>query len=176
MCLVLTFLTLCAGLNTKSGYTTLEREELQFFRDRLLREAGSGNDNQAGIRKAYRRIAQRLNRNLFGSRTKLDFQLKILNLAKDALVGGGHSIFDREPSVDMEAGYELPEGRRASDDLRRQFMEWQIHAVEEGISYAPDPESAVPRAAFDAEMENATFASQWNVFSAPENVRRLDVT
>ena len=61
------------------GTTKVEQAELKVARDRLVREAGD-DLNKENLRKAYRKIALRLNANLWQKTDTLEFQMQMLNL------------------------------------------------------------------------------------------------
>lgn len=94
MCVPVFFCTgFCAAQGSQKqeasdeGPDRFEASEVNFARERLVREAGSRLDAEQ-IRKAYRKLALRLSQTLYGQGQTLETQLRLLNLAKDALVRG----------------------------------------------------------------------------------------
>ncbi|CAJ1402622.1 unnamed protein product [Effrenium voratum] len=75
------------------GLTRLEQEELAFMKSSLKREIDDAppvedqslHGQEKAIRRAYRNIARRFRRNIFEDQVKFDFQMRILNLAKEKL-------------------------------------------------------------------------------------------
>eukprot|EP00927_Polykrikos_kofoidii_P083272 TRINITY_DN8491_c0_g1_i1.p1 TRINITY_DN8491_c0_g1~~TRINITY_DN8491_c0_g1_i1.p1 ORF type:complete len:1851 (-),score=371.48 TRINITY_DN8491_c0_g1_i1:296-5575(-) len=148
--LVLVFLVQrCGGLPSGDKLRNLEREELDFARNSLLRELQSksigGQLEENAIRRAHRKIALRYRQNLMGSNTeKFEFQMRVLNLARDALVRGevSSSTADgeggngsREDSGPEGPGRELPAGSRMSEDILKQIFSWQEYALEENVRF-----------------------------------------
>ncbi|CAE8593763.1 unnamed protein product, partial [Polarella glacialis] len=99
------------------------------------------------IRRAYRNIARRYKRNIFNDPAKFEFQMRILNLAKEALVKGEQMGSDgwnsdedeEDENVPRGPGRELSSGSRASDEILKQIHSWQEFALEEGVRF-DDPE------------------------------------
>eukprot|EP00931_Biecheleriopsis_adriatica_P048244 TRINITY_DN27879_c0_g1_i1.p1 TRINITY_DN27879_c0_g1~~TRINITY_DN27879_c0_g1_i1.p1 ORF type:complete len:1796 (-),score=448.97 TRINITY_DN27879_c0_g1_i1:65-5374(-) len=163
-----------------SGLSRLEQEELAFMRNSLKREiddakdptqADSPQSQENAIRRAYRNIARRFKRNIFNDQAKFEFQMRILNLAKEALVKGeglgaegwGEDEDDEEDeNATKGSGRELPGSGRASDDILKQIHGWQEFALEEGVRF-DDPDKAF----FIGHTQHAyreAFAANWSKF------------
>ncbi|CAK9072509.1 Uncharacterized protein SCF082_LOCUS35655 [Durusdinium trenchii] len=168
-----------------SGLTRLEQEELAFMKSSLKREIDDATDpahedtslhgQEKKIRKAYRNIARRFKRNIFDDQVKFEFQMRILNLAKEALMKGdglgasGWAEEDEEEEDDNEtrgSGRELPGTSRASDEILKNIHSWQELALEEGVRF-DDPEQGY----FVGHTQHAyrdAFAGNWSKFLREE--------
>eukprot|EP00435_Cladocopium_sp_Y103_P074394 s24_g48.t1 len=166
-----------------SGLTRLEQEELAFMKSSLKREMDDASDpvhdslhgQEKAIRKAYRNIARRFKRNIFDDQVKFEFQMRILNLAKEALMKGdglgaeGWADEDDEEEDENATkgpGRELPGGSRSSDDILKQIHGWQEFALEEGIRF-DDPDKAF----FIGHTQHGyrdAFAGNWSQFLREE--------
>eukprot|EP00930_Biecheleria_cincta_P002849 TRINITY_DN10382_c0_g1_i1.p1 TRINITY_DN10382_c0_g1~~TRINITY_DN10382_c0_g1_i1.p1 ORF type:complete len:1759 (-),score=371.24 TRINITY_DN10382_c0_g1_i1:14-5290(-) len=135
-------------------------------------KAETAQEQENAIRRAYRNIARRYRKNIFNDPEKFDFQMRILNLAKEAMVRGeglgadGWGEDDEEDKEDANAtkgpGRELPGSARASDDILRQMHSWQEYALEEGVRF-DDPDKPF----FIGHTQHAfrdAFASNWSHF------------
>eukprot|EP00443_Scrippsiella_acuminata_P089336 CAMPEP_0115429882 /NCGR_PEP_ID=MMETSP0271-20121206/30752_1 /TAXON_ID=71861 /ORGANISM="Scrippsiella trochoidea, Strain CCMP3099" /LENGTH=1216 /DNA_ID=CAMNT_0002855081 /DNA_START=83 /DNA_END=3729 /DNA_ORIENTATION=+ len=138
------------------GLSRLEQEEVTFMRSSLKREMeelgggfqfeGAEDDREKAIRRAYRNIARRYKRNIFSDPDKFEFQMRILNLARDHLVQGEHlgadgwgGGGDEDSNETVGPGHELGFGSRASDEILKQMHSWQEYGLEEGVHF-DDPE------------------------------------
>eukprot|EP00929_Paragymnodinium_shiwhaense_P025650 TRINITY_DN15454_c0_g1_i1.p1 TRINITY_DN15454_c0_g1~~TRINITY_DN15454_c0_g1_i1.p1 ORF type:complete len:1851 (+),score=381.48 TRINITY_DN15454_c0_g1_i1:173-5725(+) len=140
-------------------FAKFEKEELAFAKKSLLRELTTSGGSSTGvldenvIRRAHRKIALRYRQHLLNTDTdKFDFQMRILNLARDALVRGEHpggatstggsdagDGDDEEEGMEPGSGRELPAGSRMSEDILKQIYSWQEYALEEGVRFdSPD--------------------------------------
>ncbi|CAD7953307.1 unnamed protein product [Amoebophrya sp. A25] len=140
-----TFLPLLEGVHG-GAFSRFESAEIGFARDRLVREAGTKTDKE-DIRKAYRRLALRLNQNLYGKNSQLEAQMRMLNLAKDALIKGEKLSADDDVAAaadkgeHVEEGRQLGAGKRLSEDIAKSMRGWQEEAVENGVRFDdPDDE------------------------------------
>lgn len=172
--LLLLLLSVCHSVAKEpTGLSRLELEEIAFMRSSLLREVGDTGKSAEGdapaenaIRKAYRNIARRYKQNIFANPEKFEFQMRILNLARDALMTGstlgtefGPSEDDEESNATSE-GRELPGGSRMSDDILKNLHSWQEFALEEGVRFdGPETPFFVGHT---LHAFNAAFASNWS--------------
>ncbi|CAE7394943.1 unnamed protein product [Symbiodinium sp. CCMP2592] len=169
-----------------TGLTRLEIEELAFMKSSLRREMDGATDpghvdsgpqaQEKAIRRAYRNIARRFRKNIFEDQAKFEFQMRILNLAKEAMVKGeglgGEGWGDEDDDDDEDdnetkgPGRELPGNSRASDDILKQIHGWQEFALEEGVRF-DDPDEAF----FVGHTQHAfrdAFAANWSHFLRQE--------
>ncbi|OLQ11172.1 hypothetical protein AK812_SmicGene5021 [Symbiodinium microadriaticum] len=169
-----------------TGLTRLEIEELAFMKSSLRREMDGATEpghvdsgpqaQEKAIRRAYRNIARRFRKNIFEDQAKFEFQMRILNLAKEAMVKGeglgGEGWGDEDDDDDEDdnetkgPGRELPGNSRASDDILKQIHGWQEFALEEGVRF-DDPEEAF----FVGHTQHAfrdAFAANWSHFLRQE--------
>merc|ERR1719171_315473 len=98
----------CLGLPLEGeALKRLEKEELQFAEGSLKREMDEarrqGGDAENAIRRAYRKIALRYRKNIFEDSEKFDFQMRVLNLARDALMRGESFLRSDDGEEDEEA-------------------------------------------------------------------------
>lgn len=145
-----------------AGLSRFETAEIGFARDRLVREAGGdvGKDPDI-IRKAYRKLALRLNQHLYGKKESLEFQMRMLNLAKDALVKGekisAEDDFETGSSGEhVEEGRQLMPGKRLSEDIFKSMMGWQEESIEKGVRFDDPRDEDFPgntQLEFDAALD-----------------------
>jgi len=171
-----------SGLPTeKDRLRRLEQEAMKFAQTSLIREIvdATGAEGHAAeenaIRRAHRKIARRYRQNLFSNSEKFEFQMRILNLARDALVRGEHLNASRAGADDGEAGdedgrsgRELPPGNRMSEEILKQIFHWQEFCLEEGIRFDDD---SVPY--FVGHTQHAfreAFEANWTHFVRSEMV------
>ncbi|CAD7923915.1 unnamed protein product [Amoebophrya sp. A120] len=127
-----------------SAFSRMETAEIGFARDRLIREAGGQKTDADSIRKAYRRLALRINQNLYGKNAQLEMQMRMLNLAKDALmkgekIGSEDDFADSRSEEHVEEGRQLSAGKRLSEDIYKSMKGWQEEAIENSIRF-DDPD------------------------------------
>lgn len=172
-----------ASKNGLEGLSKLEQDEVTFMRSSLKREindlGGSGvrpdgvpddsaQAQETAVRRAYRNIARRYKRNIFSDSAKFEFQMRILNLARDFLMQGSHlgegwDTPDEEESAEAAgSGRELAGASRASDDILKQVHSWQEYALEEGIHF-DDPDKPYFVGHTQHQFREA-FAKNWTKF------------